>query len=81
MRRAQAYHPIETEAIIACIEQGLQWKVIARRIGRDVDRTSLRQHVRRVAPDILVIHRPLTQPKAACDVYREGRPNEMRMPT
>jgi hypothetical protein len=53
MRRVQAYHPIETEAIIYLVQSGLQWKQIARAIGRDVDSTSLRQHVERVAPELL----------------------------
>ena len=50
MRNALRYHPIETEAILHLLQTGHQWKVIARRIGRDVDGSSLRQHVRRVAP-------------------------------
>ena len=55
MRRAQMYHPAETEAILRLFKAGATWKQIARAIGRNVDESSIRQHVRRVAPDILVI--------------------------
>ena len=47
------YHPAETELIIELVQRGLPWKVIAREIGRDVDHSSLRQHIRRVAPQLL----------------------------
>lgn len=70
------YHPIETEAIMHMASEHTPWKEIARKIGRDVDPSSIRQHVRRV------IHKKRTYPSypqgEAADggtsvVYMEGR--------
>jgi hypothetical protein len=79
MKRAQAYHPIETEAIIHLVQSGLQWKQIARAIGRDVDSTSLRQHVERVAPELLKSHsypQAVTLHRGRVSGYVDGRKNE-----
>ena len=78
MNRRPRYHPIETEAIIELVRSGTPWKDVGRRIGRHVDPTSIRQHVQRVAPDILVIHRQKSVTRLENVMLIDGRTTATR---
>ena len=58
MSARRTYTPEQRETIVRLRLQRVEWKRIARAIGKDVDPTCIRQVFRRCVPEVPVIHRP-----------------------